>query len=188
MQALKKHYKVSEELDGTRFEIVYGQLIELSHKEPYSPLLSKEGVERIQGIISTLLYYARAVDNKLLATISILGSQEATATKATAKAIDQLLNYLAIYPDGSTTYHASRMILCARANAGFLNESKGYSQVGAHIFVSKNDPFPRHNSPILSISQIMKLVMSSEAEAKLGALFTTAKEMVPLQQNLIKMG
>jgi hypothetical protein len=34
----------------------------------------------------------------------------------------------------------------------------------------------------------MKFVMSSIAEAELGALYTTAKEMVPLHQALIKMG
>jgi hypothetical protein len=34
----------------------------------------------------------------------------------------------------------------------------------------------------------MKFVMSSTAEAKLGALYTTAKKMVPLQQTLNKMG
>jgi hypothetical protein len=33
----------------------------------------------------------------------------------------------------------------------------------------------------------MKFVMSSAAEAELGALYTTAKEMVPLRQTLIKM-
>jgi hypothetical protein len=34
----------------------------------------------------------------------------------------------------------------------------------------------------------MKFVMSSAAKAKLDALYTTAKEMVPLRQTLIKMG
>jgi hypothetical protein len=34
----------------------------------------------------------------------------------------------------------------------------------------------------------MKFVMSSAAKDKLGALYTTAKEMVPLRQTLIKMG
>jgi hypothetical protein len=34
---------------------------------------------------------------------------------------------------------------------------------------------------------MMKFVMSSAAKAELGALYTTAKEMVPLHQNLIKM-
>jgi hypothetical protein len=34
----------------------------------------------------------------------------------------------------------------------------------------------------------MKFVMSSAAEAELGALYTTAKKMAPLHQTLIKMG
>jgi hypothetical protein len=34
----------------------------------------------------------------------------------------------------------------------------------------------------------MKFVMSSSAKAELGALYTTAKEMIPLCQTLIKMG
>jgi hypothetical protein len=95
-----------------------------------------------------------------------------------------------MYPDDGTTYCASNMILCTHPNAGFHNESKGCSQAGAHIFVSKNDPFPKHNNLVLSISQIMKFVMSSAsaAEAELGALYTTAKEMFPLCQTLIKMG
>jgi hypothetical protein len=80
------------------------------------------------------------------------------------------------------------MILCAHTNAGFHNESKGCSPAGAHIFVSKNDPFPKHKGLVLSISQIMKFVVSSAAKAELGTLYTTAKEMVPLRQTLIKMG
>jgi hypothetical protein len=34
----------------------------------------------------------------------------------------------------------------------------------------------------------MKFVMSSASKAELGALYTTAKEMVPLRQTLIEMG
>ncbi len=90
--------------------------------------------------------------------------------------------------DDGTTYCAGNMILCAHANAGFNNKSKGRSRAGAHIFISKNVPFPKHNESILSISQIMKFVMSSAADPELGALYTTAKEMVPLRQTLIEMG
>jgi hypothetical protein len=69
------------------------------------------------------------------------------------------------------------MILCAHANAIFHNESKGHRQASAHIFVSENNPFPKHNGPVLSISKLMKFVMPSAAKAVLGALYTTAKEM-----------
>ncbi len=161
-------------------EIIFGQTTQLTHVDPYSPPLSTEGVKRIQGIIGALLYYACAVNNKLLATLSTLSSQQATATEAINAAMNQLLDYLTTYPDDGTTYCASNVILCTHANASFNNESKGRSQASAHIFISKNNPFPKHNRLILSISQIMKFVMSSVAGAKLGALYTTAKEMVPL--------
>ena len=77
--------------------------------------------------IGAILYYARAVDNKLLATLSTLSSQQATATEATNAAMNQLLDYLTTYPDDDTTYRTSNMILCAHANAGFHNKSKGRS-------------------------------------------------------------
>ncbi len=151
-QALKKHYKVSEEIDGTRFfsmtlkwnyspihakclcrlsmpgyihnictryrhlmptkhqlsphkhcEIIFGQTTQLTHVNPYSPPLSTEGVLRSQGIIGALLYYAHAVDNKLLATLSTLSSQQATATEATDAAMNQLLDYFTMYPDDGIT-------------------------------------------------------------------------------------
>jgi hypothetical protein len=140
-QACKKHYEVSEKIDGTCFagmslkwnyspihakrschlsipgyifnlctrykhpmptkrqlspckhcKIIFGQTTQLTHVNPYSPPLSTEGVKRIQGMIGALLYYARAVNNKLLATLSTLSSQQVTATEATNVAMNQLLD------------------------------------------------------------------------------------------------
>jgi hypothetical protein len=124
-------------------EIIFGQTTQLTHVDPYRPPLSTEGVKRIQGIIGVLLYYACAVDNKLLATLITLSSQQATATEATNVAMNQLLDYMATYPGDGTTYHACDMILCAHADAGFYNESKGRSQANAHIFISKRDSLPQ---------------------------------------------
>ena len=80
------------------------------------------------------------------------------------------------------------MILCAHANAGFLNKTNSSSRAGAHIYLSENDPFPRFNGAVLSIAQIIKLVMASTTEAELPALFVTAREMIPHRQTLIDMG
>ncbi len=60
--------------------------------------------------------------------------------------------------------------------------------MGAHIFLSKDDPIPRNNGPILTISQILKFVMASATEAELAALYTTAREMIPLRNALEEMG
>jgi hypothetical protein len=80
------------------------------------------------------------------------------------------------------------MILCAHANAKFLNKTNSCSRAGAYIYLSENDLFSRFNGAVLSIAQIIKFVMASTAEAELAALFVTAQEMIPHRQTLINMG
>jgi len=80
------------------------------------------------------------------------------------------------------------MVLATHSDASFLTEQGSRSRAGAHIFLSEDDPIPRQNGPVLSISQIIKFVMASAAEAELAALYTTAREMIPLQNALEEMG
>ena len=84
----------------------------------------------------------RAVDNKLLAVLSAIGAQQASATQPTSAAIDQILDHCATYPADGILYRSSDMVLCAHSYAGFQNESKGRSRAGAHIFLSENDTMP----------------------------------------------
>ena len=74
--------------------------------------------------------------------LSAIAARQAEATVATEQAVGLLLDYVATYPNDGIVYRASDMILCAHANAGFLNESQSCSRAGAHIFLSENDPFP----------------------------------------------
>ena len=76
------------------------------------------------------------------------------------------------------------MILAAHSDAGFLNESRTRSRVGAHIFLSGNEPKPKLNGPVLTIAQIIKTLMASAAEAEMAALFITAKKMIPLHHTI----
>ena len=101
------------------------------------------------------MYYARAVDNKLLVALSAIGAQQAAATESTAGVIKQILDYVSTYPNYGVIYHASDMVFAAHSDAGFHNESKGPSRAGAHIFLSKNDSDLRWNGPVFAISQII---------------------------------
>jgi hypothetical protein len=67
------------------------------------------------------------------------------------------------------------MILCAHADAGFLNEANSCSRAGAHIYLSEDDPFPCFNGAVLSIAQIIKFVMASAAESELASLQVIGK-------------
>ena len=99
-----------------------------------------------------------------------------------------MLDYLATYFNDGIVYRSSNMILVAHSDAGFYNESKGRSQSGGHIFLSEDNTIPQWNGPILSIAQVIKFVMTSDAEAELAALYIMAQKLVPMRQTLIEMG
>jgi hypothetical protein len=96
----------------------------------------------IQEIGGSLLYYARAVNNKLLVALSTITAHQAKATITTEQAVDLLLDYVATYPNDSIVYGVSNMIICAHADAGFLNETNSCSRAGAYIYLLEDDPFP----------------------------------------------
>ena len=117
-------------------EVIYGAKEQLTPEDDTTPPLDRQGTKRFQGIVGALLYYARAVDNKLLIGLSSIGSQQAATTqrKHTNDVINQILDYCATYLANGILYHSSDMVLCAHSDAGFHNESKGRSRAGAHIF------------------------------------------------------
>ena len=169
--------------------IIYGAKSQLIVDDvDSSPLLDAKGIKHVQSIVGCLLFYARAVDNKLLCTLSSIGTKQATATENTLAECNILLDYLATYPNDGITYKASNMILAAHSDAGYLNESESRSRAGAHIFLSNDDPVPTANGPVLSSASILRSVYASAAEAELAALYKCAQDMVPLRHALNFMG
>ncbi len=168
--------------------IAYGAKAQLTPEADTTELLGDHHKRRVQEIVGSLLYYARAVDNKLLVALSAIAARQSCATVATEQAVHLLLDYVATYPSDGIIYQSSNMVLCAHADAGFLNKTNSRSRAGAHIYLSENDPFPRFNGAVLSIAQIIKFVMASTAKAELAALFVTARQMIPHRQTLIDMG
>eukprot|EP00804_Cyclotella_cryptica_P019121 CCRYP_019438-RA/>CCRYP_019438-RA protein AED:0.46 eAED:0.46 QI:0/-1/0/1/-1/1/1/0/111 len=78
-------------------KIIYGAKEHLLPDKDTRPLLEAAGIKRIQGIVGSLLYYPRAVDNKLLVALSTISLQQTAATQNTAAAVHQLLDYVATY-------------------------------------------------------------------------------------------
>jgi hypothetical protein len=78
--------------------IAYGAKSQLTPDADTSKLLDDNRKHRIQEIVGSLLYYARAVDNKLLVALSAIAARQACATVATEQAVHLLLDYVATYP------------------------------------------------------------------------------------------
>ena len=74
---------------------IYGSKVKYAAKVDDSPTLYSDDILRMQSIVSTLLFYGWAVDNKLLVAPRELGQQQVAATQATNDAILQLVDYVA---------------------------------------------------------------------------------------------
>jgi hypothetical protein len=87
----------------------------------------------------------------------------------------QFFDYAASQEDAIVTYQASNMRLTIHSNASYLSEPNAQSRAGGHMFMAGTEDIPINNGAVLNILQIIRAVMSSSAEAKLGALFINAK-------------
>ena len=166
----------------------YGATIQYAKAEDSSRLLSKEKKKYIQQVIGTFLYYGRAVDSTMLTTLSSIASTQAEPTEETMANTKLFLDYAATHQDAVITYRASDMVLVVHSDASYLSEPKARSRAGGHFFMSSDTKDPANNGAVLNIAQLIKAVMSSAAEAELGALYINAREAVPLRQLLEQMG
>ena len=85
--------------------------------------------------------------------------------------IKQLLNYAATHPDAAVTYWASNMVLAAHSDVSYLSKTKSQSRAGGNFFMAGDIAVPKNNGAIHTVAQIIKTVISSAAEAELGALY-----------------
>mmetsp|Transcript_29739 Transcript_29739/g.63167 ORF Transcript_29739/g.63167 Transcript_29739/m.63167 type:complete len:132 (+) Transcript_29739:59-454(+) len=92
------------------------------------------------------------------------------------------------HPDAIITYHASNVIIVENSDASYISKLKSlYPRRRALLHVSRHNQ-PSNNGDIITITQIIKNIMSSAAEAKLGALFINCQEVIPVRHALKEMG
>jgi hypothetical protein len=147
---------------------------------------------RILEVLGTLLFYARAIDSTLLTAIGELATEQAGGTKTTMEKLSQLLNYCATHPDATVRFTASDMLLAVESDASYLSVIKTRSRAAGYFYLTSKpakstDAFPP-NGAVHILCHIMREVLSSAAEAELGALFHNGKEACPLCIALAEMG
>ena len=79
------------------------------------------------------------------------------------------------------------MVLAVHSDVSYLSETKARRISGGHFFCSANEIYPANNGATLTVSQIIKVVMTSAAEVELGALYINAREAVPPRHLLKEM-
>ena len=124
----------------------------------------------------------------MLVALSAIASQQADPTQYTMNKTLQFLDYVATHPDAILTFHASNMTLNVHSDASYLTEPKARSRAGGHFYMSDNSKCPPNNGAFHNIAQIIKSVMSSAAEAEIGALFLNSRQAIPARTLLEEMG
>ena len=145
-------------------------------------------IKCVQKIVSTLLYYGRVVDSTLLTALSAIAARQSNGTQAVAEACYQLLDYVAMHPDAGIHYHNCDMILAVQTNASYLSKLGGKYRAVGHFYLTNRIDEDFNNWAILTLSSIIKHVMSSAMEAELATLYNGCKQAAPIRITLEEMG
>ncbi len=142
----------------------------------------------MQQVTGKFNWYARGVDGTLLTTISALSAQQAKPMQSTMKRVKQFLDYATTQEPAVTTYRASDMVLAIHSDAGYLNVEDARSRAGGYHFLSENVDNLSNNGAIYNKASIIKLVMSSAAEAEIVGSHINARKGVEICNILKEMG
>jgi hypothetical protein len=132
--------------------------------------------------------YARAVNPTLLAALSAIAAQQSSSTQAVADACNQLLNYVTTHPNAGLQYQVCNMILAVHTDASYLFEAGGKSRAVGHFYLTNQSNKNFNNKAVLTLSAIIKHVMSSASEAELSALYYGCKMAASLCTTLKELG
>ena len=100
-----------------------------------SPKLNPDEIKEIQRVISSILYYACAVDITVLMALSSIAIKQSKGTTSTMMKAKQLLGYLATYPDATISFRASDMIINVHSDASYLSKADARSCACGQFFM-----------------------------------------------------
>jgi hypothetical protein len=141
--------------------------------------------------VGTLIYNARAVDPTLIVPLSALASQLSTSTATAINAVSHLLDYCSNHPEYTIRYFASDIQLKIHSDASYLSDPKAKSIISGYFYSDNKTDSPNKslsNGPLLCHTTVIKHVVSSVAEAEVGALFVNSKEGTVTRTTLAEMG
>ena len=148
----------------------------------------------MQRVVGCILYYTRAINRPLLPELTGIVSDQAKETEETLATTKKLLDFVATFPDAVIQYISSDMCLWIDSDTSFASIRNARSRVGGLFYLSSHpSKIPKHNDPPLNgpifvLCRIMKMVLSSAAEAEYGGIFINTKEGVPIRTTLQELG
>ena len=142
------------------------------------------------------LYYSICIYNTILPVFIDIAAEQSILTTNTVRKVAKLLNYLATNPSAQIQYHASGMVLHMHTDVSYLSVSKARIRASGIFFLANtfpnNQDMKSYEPPVNGIfhvvCKIMKNIMASVVEAKLGDIFICGQDTVPIRTTVIEIG
>jgi len=146
--------------------------------QQYSSPLSVQEIKLLQQKIGALQWFT-IIGYDVVLALGKVSSQQSKPTKATMKACDHIIRYIAGKKNATLAFAPSNMQVSSESDASFNSETKGRSRAGGIILIggydSKGNPV---SSPINVHSKIEDCVPASAAEAELVANHDICKKTI----------
>ena len=155
--------------------------------------MDHHGKRRIQSIVSTFLYYGRAVEQPILPALSEIATYQAASTTDTVAKTKMFMDFLATHPSAKIRYYTGTMQLHVESDAAYLVLPGARSRIAGYFYLKAN-PHPtkvyssHYNGPIHVECSTIKNVVSSAAEAACGGLFMNCGTAIGIRNALNGMG
>ena len=154
-----------------------------------SPSLNPTRTTRIQSIVGSVLYYARAIDYTLLPALNTISAHQSKPTEKTEKHCRRILDYLSTYPNVYVRYHASDMQLAIESDAAYLVEPQARSRIAGFYHLNSGQPHSNDINGAFHIEcKTLRHVVASSAEAETAGVFHNAQIAVPIRHMLHHLG
>ena len=149
----------------------YGQKHQLVELKDTAPSHDAKKNQFTQQVMSTFLFYTRALDSTMLPMLSVISAEQGVLTMATMKKTKQFWDYAAAQNEAAFMYKVSNMLLAI------------YSIPHISVTQKQRAGLDTSSCPIMSnscptrvqcwILHVIRAVMSSTVNAKLGAFFSS---------------
>ena len=124
----------------------------------------------------------------MLVVLSATAADQADPTENTYEKTLYFLDYVATHPYAIITFKKSKMVLAINSDASYPTEPKARSRASGRYYMADEEEEEAKNGPVHNVAQIIRNVMTSAADAEIGALYINSSQAIPARQLLEEMG
>ena len=115
-----------------------GRINKYAPEDDTSRKLEGKEIKRVQSVVGTFLFYARAIENTILPTINEIAAYQASPIEKTNDKITMLLDYLSTYSYAKIRFNKSNIILHIEPDAAYLVAPKFRSRISVFYYCGQH--------------------------------------------------